>query len=827
MAEKLGTRMGVMAVVVLFVASASLVVNSVQAEIYIVTVDGDPVVGYKGSIPGFEATAVFGSKIDTTSEAVKAYSQHLERQHDMLLDELLETDSYKKLYSYRHIINGFAVQMSPEQAEILMKSPGVKHVEKDLKVKRLTTHTPEFLGLPKLVWPSGGGEERAGEGVVIGIIDTGIYPHHPSFAVHNYPHYGPVPGYRGKCEVDTGTSWSFCNGKIVGAQHFASAAIAAGSFNSSLDFASPLDGDGHGSHTAATAAGNYGVPVRMHGFEFGKASGMAPRARIAVYKALYPQFGGFVADVVAAIDQAVEDGVDILNLSVGPNSPSATGKTTFLNPFDVALLSAVKAGVFVVQAAGNGGPFPKSVVSYSPWITSVAAGVDDRSYRNTMRLGNGKNISGIGLAPPTRKDKSYSLVAANDAMLNTSDILFSPSDCQTSEVLNKDLIEGNLLVCGYSYNFVFGGASVKRVAETARNLGAAGFVLVVETVAPGTKFDPVPVGLPGIVIIETEKSSVFIDYYNRSTIRDESGQVTSFGAKATIGNGLTPIFHRRAPQVAVYSSRGPDVKDYSYADADVLKPDILAPGSLIWAAWTPNGTDEANFQGEGFAMISGTSMAAPHIAGIAALIKQKHPDWSPTAIRSALQTTSAVVDHMGKPLQAQHLSDAGLPTLVPATPFDYGSGAVNPKAALDPGLIFDAGYEDYVSFLCSVPGIDKGQVANMTSTACGPTIGRQIDLNTPSIAVSSLFGSQTILRKVTNVAQTETYKISGLMPPDVSLTIKPIVLTVEAGETKSFSVTLSSRFPTGSYSFGDILLEGDKGHRVRIPVAVLAKNPHQ
>ncbi|KAH9306824.1 hypothetical protein KI387_011228, partial [Taxus chinensis] len=223
-----------------------------------------------------------------------------------------------------------------------------------------------------------------------------------------------------------------------------------------------------------------------------------------------------------------------------------------------------------------------------------------------------------------------------------------------------------------------------------------------------------------------------------------------------------------------------------------------------------------------FAMISGTSMAAPHIAGIAALIKQKHLDWSPTAIKSALQTTSTVVDQTGKPLQAQHLSDAGIPALVTATPFDYGSGAVNPKAALDPGLIFDAGYEDYVSFLCSVPGVDKGQVVNITSSTCGSKVGRPADLNTPSIAVSNLFGSQTLLRKVTNVARKETYKISSSMPPDVSLTIKPSVLIMEVGDTKSFSVTLSSKLPTGSYSFGEILLQGDKGHRVRIPVAVLA-----
>lgn len=816
-------RFGEMVVAALI--AAAFVVSSVEAEVYIVTVEGDPVIGYRGSIPGFEATAVSGQKFDSKSEAVKSYSQHLEKQHDMLLEEHFETGSYKKLYSYRNTLNAFAVQMSPDQAEKLRKTSRVTHVQKDWKVKRLTTHTPEFLGLPSQVWPSGGGEERAGEGVVIGIIDTGIYPQHPSFAVHNSPHYGPVPGYTGKCEVDPDTSRNFCNGKIVGAQHFAAAAIAAGSFNPAYDFASPLDGDGHGSHTAATAAGNYGVPVRMHGYEFGKASGMAPRARIAVYKALYRQFGGLVADVVAAIDQAVEDGVDILSLSVGPNTPPSSGESaTFLNPFEVALLSAVKAGVFVAQAGGNGGPFPKTMVSFSPWITSVAAGVDDRTYQNTLFLGNGKSLTGIGISPPTKKDRSYALVAATDAMLNSSYVISSPSDCQNPAAFNKTMIEGNILVCGYSYNFAYGAASVRRLSETAKSLGAVGFILAVENPSPGAKFDPVPVGIPGIVIKDVDQTQVLVDYYNRSTIRDPSGQITRLESKASIGNGLKPIYQGIAPQVAFYSSRGPDVKDLNFQDTDVLKPDILAPGSLIWAAWSPNGTDEADYLGEGFAMISGTSMATPHIAGIAALVKQKHPDWSPTAIKSALQTTSTVVDHMGKPLQAQTQSGEDTPpTLEAATPFDCGSGAVNPKAALDPGLIFDAGYEDYVSFLCSVPGIDRNVVASITSSTCAPKIGHPTDLNTPSIIVSNLIGSMNILRRVTSVAQRERYTISSTMPPDVSVTIKPSVLILEEGNSKSFWVTLSSKSPTGTYSFGEILLKGDRGHNVRMPVAVLAK----
>ncbi|XP_060172190.1 subtilisin-like protease SBT2.5 [Lycium barbarum] len=810
----------VVVVVVLLLLS---ILNVVKAEIYIVTVEGEPVISYKGGIDGFEATAVEESdeKIDTTSELVTSYSRHLEKKHDMLLALLFDRGTYKKIYSYRHLINGFAAHISHEQAEILRRAPGVKSVERDWKVRRLTTHTPQFLGLPTGVWPTGGGFDRAGEDIVIGFIDSGIYPHHPSFSSHNSEPYGPLPKYRGKCEVDPNTKKKYCNGKIIGAQHFVEAAKAAGSFNPELDFDSILDGDGHGSHTAAIAAGNNGIPVRMHGFEFGRASGMAPRARIAVYKALYRLFGGFVSDVVAAIEQAVHDGVDILNLSVGPNSPPATTKTTFLNPFDATLLSAVKAGVFVAQAAGNGGPFPKTLLSYSPWIASVAAAVDDRRYKNHLTLGNGKILSGIGLSPSTHPNRTFTMVAANDVLLDSSVTKYSPADCQKPEALNKNLVEGNILLCGYSFNFVVGTASIKKVAETAKALGAAGFVLAVENASPGTKFDPVPVRLPGILITDVSMSMELVNYYNITTSRDWTGRVKSFKSMGSIGNGLRPILQKSAPQVAIFSARGPNIKDYSFQDADLLKPDILAPGSLIWAAWAPNGTDEANYCGEGFAMISGTSMAAPHIAGIAALIKQHHPHWSPAAIKSALMTTSSTIDRAERPLQAQQYSGSETLKLVRATPFDYGSGHVNPRAALDPGLIFDAGYQDYLGFLCTTPGIDAHEIKNFTHSPCNYTIGHPSNFNSPSIAVSHLVGTQTVTRTVTNVAEEETYVVTARMAPEIAIETNPPAMTLRRGASRKFTVTLTVRSVSGAYSFGEVLLKGSRGHKVRIPVVAM------
>ncbi|KAG1331975.1 Subtilase family protein [Cocos nucifera] len=220
-------------------------------------------------------------------------------------------------------------------------------------------------------------------------------------------------------------------------------------------------------------------------------------------------------------------------------------------------------------------------------------------------------------------------------------------------------------------------------------------------------------------------------------------------------------------------------------------------------------------------MVSGTSMAAPHIAGIAALVKQRYPHWSPAAIKSALMTTATTLDRQNRPLQAQQYSKSEIMTLVQATPFDYGSGAVDPKAALDPGLILDASYQDYIRFLCSVPDVDPHEILNVTSSACNATGGRPADLNSPSIAISHLEGTQTVKRTVTNVAETETYVITTRMSPEIALEASPPAMTVLSGASHEITVSLTVRSVTGGYSFGEILMKGNRGHKVRIPVVAM------
>ncbi|CAI9278964.1 unnamed protein product [Lactuca saligna] len=753
------------------------------------------------------------------------YGSRIARVHDSLLRRVLKGEKYLKLYSYHYLINGFAVLVTPQQAQKLSGRKEVANVIPDYSVRTATTHTPQFLGLPQGAWLQEGGYETAGEGVVIGLIDTGIDPTHVSFADGLSENNYPVPEhFTGVCEVTRDFPSGSCNRKLVGARHFAASAITRGIFNASQDYASPFDGDGHGTHTASIAAGNHGIPVVVAGHHFGNASGMAPRSHIAVYKALYKSFGGFAADVVAAIDQAAQDGVDVISLSITPNR-RPPGIATFFNPIDMALLSAYKKGIFVVQAAGNTGPSPKSVSSFSPWIFTVGAAAHDRKYSNSILLGNNITIQGVGLAPGT--DEDYTLVSATDA-LNDSE---TPTDeyvneCQDSSSLNQTIIQGNLLICSYSIKFVLGQSTINNAVETARNLSAAGVVFSMDPFIIGFQLNPVPMSLPGIIIPSSNDSKILLQYYNSTLERDPvSRKIVKFGGVACIVGGVEANFSNSAPKIMYYSARGPDPEDNFLQDADILKPNLVAPGNSIWAAWSSGGTDSVEFLGEDFAMMSGTSMAAPHVAGLAALIKQKFPHFTPSAIGSALSTTASLRDKDGGPIMAQRAYANPDLNQSPATPFDMGSGFVNATAALDPGLILDLGYEDYMSFLCGING-SEAVVLNYTGTTCGPTttVLTGVDLNLPSITVAALNRSRVVQRTVTNVGgMNESYSVGWNAPYGVSMKVTPAHFSIGSGEKQVLNVLLNSTMNSSVASFGRIGLFGDRSHVVNIHLSVVVK----
>eukprot|EP00252_Welwitschia_mirabilis_P008147 TRINITY_DN19865_c0_g1_i1.p1 TRINITY_DN19865_c0_g1~~TRINITY_DN19865_c0_g1_i1.p1 ORF type:complete len:496 (-),score=74.27 TRINITY_DN19865_c0_g1_i1:93-1580(-) len=487
----------------------------------------------------------------------------------------------------------------------------------------------------------------------------------------------------------------------------------------------------------------------------------------------------------------------------------------------MALLSAVKAGIFVVQAAGNTGPSPKSILSFSPWVFSVGAASVDRTYNNSIVLGNNLTIPGIGLAPGTDDEDMYSLIAAAHAKRNSTEDTYA-NECQDPDELQPHLIEGNILICSYTIRFVLGLSSVRKAVMTAQNLSAAGIIFYTDPFVVGFQLNPVPMMMPGLIIPSSDDSKVFLQYYTDSIVRDEYKNIVKFGGVARVVGGLKAKYCIRGPVVVYYSSRGPCPVDNLLNAADLLKPNIIAPGNLIWGAWSSDGTDSKEFQGEHFAMQSGTSMAAPHVAGVAALLKQRYPTFHPAAIASALSTTASVIDNKGLPIMSQHSYSNPDANQYTATPFDMGSGFVNPTAALDPGLILDAGFEDYVAFLCSRNG-SAPLVLNYTGITCGPNTGMASDLNLPSITVANLINSRTVDRFFINVAaNNETYNVLWSSPVGVSVTIQPKSFTIGQGETQKVTVILNATTNSTNPSFGTILLVGSHGHRSSMPLSIVS-----
>ncbi|KAJ1427166.1 Peptidase S8/S53 domain [Sesbania bispinosa] len=702
-----------------------------ERSIYLVLLEGDAVAFHEGS-----------SRIDPNSETSKAYAKHLLASHDLLLQNALENGSYKKLHSFKHIINGFSVHTTRSQARRLRGTDGVKLVEKDRGAKLMTTYTPKFLNLPKGIWAQEGGDKNAGDGVVIGFVDSGINPVHPSFAYDPMqPFSSNLSNFAGACMTGPLFSASCCNGKILSARYFSAGAQTIATLNASVDLLSPFDADGHGSHVASIAAGNFGVPVIVNNFFYGRASGMAPRARIAVYKAIYPTVGT-LADVIAAIDQAVLDGVDILTLSIGPKEPPQD-TLTFLSIFDIALLFARKAGVFVVQAAGNNGPSSSTVMSFGPWTVGVAACNTDRRYPASLLLGNGQILDGVGLS-------------------------------------------GSIIICNFSVGFYNGTSTLAAIIHTAKVLGFEGFILAANPRYGDYIAEPIPFDISGILIPHVADVKVISEYYEEQTKRDERGIATEFCAAAAVGEGRVASFTGRSPVVSRFSSRGPDIIDTQKNPVDVLKPDILAPGHQIWGAWSPISALQPLLIGQDFALLSGTSMASPHVAGIAALIKQYNPSWTPSMIASAISTTSSKYDNLGEDIMAEGYE---INSLYPSTPFEYGAGIVSPNCAIDPGLVLSSGYADFISFLCSLPNINSDTVVAATGESCNNPFEYPSNLNLPSVTISSLRGTVSVRRTVMNVGNvTETYLGSVLPPNGTTVNLYPTRFTISPQGTQDLEI---------------------------------------
>lgn len=750
--------------------AAAIQAGKLATQVYIVQMAGDPVVGYEGGIKGLAATApAQGTKVNPNSGAVQRYVAHLGKEHGSVLGRVGAGKS--KLYDYYFTFNGFSAKLTATQAAAIAAMPDVVSVEPD-EVRQVTTdNSPTFLGLDAAggVWEQLGGQESAGEDMIIGVIDTGIWPEHPSFSDQvdladrtgssgkRTLAYGPPPaGWHGSCDAGEQFSPDDCNNKLIGARFYRLGAAAATVITN--EYLSPRDKDGHGTHTASTAGGNANVPASVLGSDMGYISGMAPRARIAAYKVCWNDVGCYLSDILKAVDQAAADGVDVINFSIGGGPALWTVETR-------AFLNAERAGVFVATSAGNNGPGAGTVGGPAtvPWITAVGAGTQDRTFQGSVVLGNSASYNGAS-------------VTGGTDMLPLVDAADAGSELCLPGALDPGLVAGKVVLCKRG---VIARVDKSRAVYLA---GGAGMILYNTTDAEETVTDNHWV--PSVHVNNTDGLAV------KAYITAEG-----IGATAQIiaGSKVTGV---PAPFMGAFSSRGPDV-----VAPDIIKPDVIAPGVNILAGGVPNPYIGAT--GQLFQSIGGTSMSSPHVAGVAALLRQLHPAWTPSMVKSALMT-SASTDVM---------KEDGV---TPADPFDIGAGHIAPNPAADPGLVYQTHYNEYVQFLC---GSGVFSATSGTCTSFGSV--DPSDLNLASIGVAGLTGVQTVQRTVTNVGPAEaTYEVSVAAPPGIDVVVSPATLTIPAGGSETYSVTFSTAGATlDEWAFGS-LTWSDGTHSVRSPIAV-------
>lgn len=707
--------------------------------------------------------------------------------YESILESIAESSSSSSrlLYVYETAISGFAAKLSSEQLRSLTRVDGFLSATEDELLTLHTTHSPQFLGLQngRGLWE----EAKLNSDMIVGLIDTGIWPEHVSFRDTGMPE---VPSrWKGACESGTNFSSSNCNRKLIGARAFFKGYESVfGKINEATDYRSPRDRQGHGSHTASTASGDLVKKASLFGLAKGSAPGMEYKARIAVYKVCW-RLGCANSDILAAMDSATLDGVDVLSLSLG-----GLARPYYTDSIAIASFSAVRRGVFVSCSAGNSGPSPSTVSNAAPWIMTVAASYLDRSFPTKVKLGDGQTFEGSSLysGKPTEQ---LPLVYRETVGRKRAEYC-------TAGTLDPKLVNGKIVICDRGLN------SRTDKGQQVKLVGGAAMIMLndenegEETLADAHILPATSVGASAAKAIK--------QYLNLS-----DNPTASISFRGT-------VYGYRAPVMAAFSSRGP-----SLVGPEVIKPDVTAPGVNILAAWTPV-TGPSLLRSDNrsvlFNIISGTSMSCPHVSGLAALLKSVHKDWSPAAIKSALMTTSYTVDNRREPI-----SDIGSGFEV-ATPFAFGSGHVDPERASNPGLIYDITTVDYLNHLCSLK-YKSSQIALFAKTnyTCPRNAAAHPgDLNYPSFAVLFKYGAGNAIvahkRTATNVGNpVSRYRVQVDEPDGVSVIVEPRNLVFgKLGEKQSYKVTFvalgGSPFSSNS-SFGSIAWISGR-YIVRSPIAV-------
>ncbi|XP_031100841.1 subtilisin-like protease SBT5.6 [Ipomoea triloba] len=695
------------------------------------------------------------------------------------------------VHSYKNVINGFSALLTPDQANKISEMEGVISVfhSHPTRIKPHTTRSWDFVNLLEAVNGNPSGREEllrkanGGKDVIVGMMDSGVWPESPSFSDRGMK---PVPrSWKGICQKGSAFNSSHCNRKLIGARyHLKSYEATYGRLNRTADFRSARDADGHGTHTASTVGGRrVRNAAALGGFGNGTASGGAPLVRLAIYKVCWPIPNRSTRtclddDILAAFDHAISDGVDVISVSLG----AAAGAQYYTRSgVAIGALHAVKRNIVVACSAGNAGPTPSTVGNVAPWIITVGASSSDRVFSSPLKLGNGMIIEGQTVTPIRRGNLLPLVYAGNVEIPGTTDNT-TKGRCN-SGTLSRRLVRGKIVVC-LTNDGLSASQEVQRAGGAATIVGDPYNEITVDTFVH-----------PTTVVFGYELTSI-LKYIRADT-----------NPTATLLPGETLIGTKPAPVMAPFTSLGPSI-----IEPNILKPDITAPGLNILAAWSEaSSPTKLSFDRRvvKYNIISGTSMSCPHVSAVAALIKAIHPDWSSAAIRSALMTTATTNNVVGTPIVNA--------TGYFATPFEYGAGHILPSKAADPGLVYNATYNDYLLFLCS-RGIKLDSSFKCPKKKLLPS-----NLNYPSLSIANLRGSMTVKRTVTNVGNSNsTYVITVTPPPGYVVAISPTTLKFSrVGEKQSFNVTVRTKgvrngsgFAFGSYSWSD------GTHVVSSPIAV-------
>ncbi|XP_058204302.1 subtilisin-like protease SBT3 [Rhododendron vialii] len=687
------------------------------------------------------------------------------------------------LYTYDSAAHGFSAVLSEDELETVKKLSGFLSAYGDRQVTVDTTHTFEFLSLNPVtgLWPA----SDYGKDIIVGVLDTGVWPESKSY--HDEGMSAVPSKWKGTCEAGQEFNSSLCNLKLIGARYFNKGVIAANP-NITISMNSARDTNGHGTHTSSTAAGNYVAEASYFGYATGTARGVAPRGRLAVYKVIWEE-GRYASDVLAGIDAAVSDGVDVLSISMGfgQNTP------LYEDPIAIASFGAMEKGVLVSTSAGNRGYQIGRLHNGNPWVVTVAAGSVDRWFSGTLTLGSGLTIAGWSMLPARAIVKNVGLYY-NETM----------SQCDSAETLATLNSGPKIVICENKQQVPVSNLMRSINSFSTQSVAAAIFASDWPEV-DDHYFESRNFRFPGVIISSEDMKSV-IEYAK-----------LGFSSEASISFQETTVGTKRAPAVSSYTSRGP-----SRAYPGILKPDVMAPGTLVLASWTPV-SSATSLRGmslaSDFNIISGTSMACPHVAGVAALLKGVHPTWSPAAIRSAMMTTANPLDNTLSPIR-----DNGY-NLAVGTPISMGAGQIDPNRALDPGLVYDATPQDYANILCSV-NFTASQIMTITRSNGYNCSNPSSDLNYPSFIALYNDEAGTLVHKfertVTNVGYGGgTYKANVTAPEGTTVTVSPKTLVFgKTYDKQSYSLTIKYR-SSNRNTFGSIVWVEEEGkHTVRSPIVV-------